>query len=256
MTLVNFRDPAVLADPDNRWIRPGVVHRSAQPYPSADQAVVDQLNGAGIRTVVDLRGDAEADPEDWSAAAAAGIEIVAARIQPTNPALDACMREMTTAADLGAFYLLMAESAPESVVLAVEAAARPGGVLLHCAAGKDRTGLLVALLLDLVGVPAEEIVADYARTNEALTQIFEILAERNRSALNDYHAGSLTVPAPLLEAPAGAIAAFLELVAARYGGTEAFLAHCGVRPATIEAYRAKAAATAPAAATAGTEAVA
>ncbi|MET9401123.1 tyrosine-protein phosphatase [Kitasatospora sp. NPDC002965] len=261
MSLVNFRDPATLADPDGRWVRPGALYRSAQPYPAADGATVAELNAAGIRTVIDLRGDAEADPADWAEAAAAGIEIVEARIQPTNPALEVSMRGMVTAADLGAFYLLMAESAPESVARAVEAAARPGGALLHCAAGKDRTGLLTALLLDLVGVPAEEIVADYARTNEALTQIFEILAERNRSALNDYHAGSLTVPAPLLEAPAGAMVAFLELVAARYGGTEGFLAHCGVRAATVEAFRAKAAANAAApvataSATAGAEALA
>ncbi|MEV7779890.1 tyrosine-protein phosphatase [Kitasatospora sp. NPDC088351] len=257
MSLVNFRDPAVLADPDSRWIRPGAVHRSAQPHAAAAPAILAQLREAGIRTIVDLRGDAEARPADWAEAEAAGIQVVAARIQPTSDALDASMREMTTAADLGAFYLLMAESAPEAVVAAVEAATRPGGVLLHCAAGKDRTGLLIALLLDLVGVPAEEIVADYARTNEALTQIWANLADRNRSAMNDYQAGTLTVPAPLLEAPAGAMVAFLELVDTRYGGTEAFLAHCGVVPATIEAFRAKAGVAADAAvAAAGTEAVA
>ncbi|MEU1284288.1 tyrosine-protein phosphatase [Kitasatospora sp. NPDC005856] len=242
MSLVNFRDPAVLADPGARWVRPGVLHRSAQPFPAADAAIVEQLRTAGILTVIDLRGDAEADAADWAAARADGVDVVAARIQPTGEALDAAMRAMTTDEDLGAFYLLMAESAPAAVKLAVEAAARPGGLLLHCAAGKDRTGFLTAILLDLLGVPAEEIVADYARTNAALTQIFEGLAERNRNALNDYQAGSLTVPRPLLEAPAGAMAAFLELVNARYGGTEGLLAHCGVDAATVQAFRAKAAA--------------
>ncbi|WP_406209624.1 tyrosine-protein phosphatase [Kitasatospora sp. NBC_01560] len=249
MTLVNYRDPAALADPEGRWVRAGVLHRSAQPFPAAGPAVVELLTAAGIRTVVDLRGAAESEPADWAEAQAAGVEVVAARIDPTSAALEASMREMTTAADLGAFYLLMAESAPGAVALAVEAAARPGGVLLHCAAGKDRTGLLTALLLDLLGVPAEEIVADYARTTDALPQIFAGLAERNRAALNDYASGALKVPAPLLEAPAGAMAAFLELVATRHGGTEAFLAHCGVDAATVEAFRAKAAAPATAAAT-------
>ncbi|MER7706122.1 tyrosine-protein phosphatase [Kitasatospora sp. NPDC097605] len=241
MTLVNFRDPAALTDPEGRWVRPGVVHRSAQPFPVDNASIVEQLNAAGIRTIIDLRGDAEADEADWAHARAAGIEVVAARIQPTNPELEAAMRTMTEDAELGAFYLLMAESDPAAVKLAVEAATRPGGLLLHCAAGKDRTGFLTALLLDLLGVPAEEIVADYARTTEALAQIFEGLAERNRNALNDYHAGSFTVPRPLLEAPAGAMAAFLELVDARYGGTEGLLAHCGVDTATVEAFRVKAA---------------
>ncbi|MFJ4795635.1 tyrosine-protein phosphatase [Kitasatospora purpeofusca] len=242
MTLVNFRDPATLADPAGRWIRPGALYRSAQPFPHDNADIAAQLRTAGVRTVVDLRGDAEARDDDWAVSAADGVEVVAARIQPTNGDLAAAMRAMTTDADLGAFYLLMAESAPEAVKLAVEAAARPGGVLLHCAAGKDRTGLLTALLLDLLGVPTEEIVADYARTGAALTQIFEGLAERNRAALNDYENGTLTVPRPLLEAPAGAMAAFLELVGSRYGGTEGFLAHCGVDAGTVAAFRAKAAA--------------
>ncbi|MFB7473631.1 tyrosine-protein phosphatase [Kitasatospora sp. NPDC056184] len=250
MTLVNFRDPAALTDPEGRWIRPGVLHRSAQPYPADDASVVEQLNAAGVRTIIDLRGDVEAEDTDWAQSRAAGIEVVAARVQPTDPRLEAAMKEMTTDADLGAFYLLMAESAPEAVKLAVEAATRPGGLLVHCAAGKDRTGWLTALLLDLLGVPAEEIVADYHRTTEALPQIWANLAERNRAALNDYEGGTFVVPRPLLEAPADAMAAFLELVAARYGGTEGLLAHCGVDAATVEAFRAKAAAATAAGVTA------
>ncbi|MET8701498.1 tyrosine-protein phosphatase [Kitasatospora sp. NPDC058032] len=240
MTLVNFRDPAALADPEGRWVRHGVLHRSAQPFPADDASIVEQLNAAGVRTIIDLRGGAEADDADWAQSQAAGIEVVAARVQPTDRKLEAAMMEMTTDADLGHFYLLMVESAPGAVKLAVEAATRPGGLLVHCAAGKDRTGWLTALLLDLLGVPAEEIVADYHRTTAALPQIFEGLAERNRNALNDYHAGSLTIPRQLLEAPADSMAAFLDLVRARYGGTEGLLAHCGVDAATIEAFRAKA----------------
>ncbi|MFE4355629.1 tyrosine-protein phosphatase [Kitasatospora sp. NPDC056800] len=243
MSLVNFRDPAALADPASRWIRPGALFRSAQPFPAADAAVVAQLGEHGITTVVDLRGEAETGPEDWAAAEAAGIAVVAARIEPTNDELARAMRTMTTAEDLGVFYLLMAESAPRALAAAVEATVRPGGVLVHCAAGKDRTGLLTALLLELLGVPAEEIVADYARTNEAIQRIWAGLAERNRAALNEVEAGRLVVPAPLLEAPAGAMSAFLDLVRARHGGAAGFLAACGVTAETIEAFRAKAAAS-------------
>ncbi|MFF2040539.1 tyrosine-protein phosphatase [Kitasatospora sp. NPDC058170] len=240
MSLVNFRDPAVLTDPDGLRIRPGALYRSAQPFPAADEAVVAQLHTAGIRTIVDLRGTAECETADWAAAEASGVTVVAARFEPTGDALDAAMRTMTTAADLGAFYLLMAETTPGALAAAVEAAARPGGVLLHCAAGKDRTGLLTALLLDLLDVPAERIVADYARTTEALPQIFAGLAERHRAALNDSR--EFHVPAPLLEAPAEAMAVFLDLVRARHGGSAAFLTACGVAPATLDAFRAKAAA--------------
>ncbi|MEV7358057.1 tyrosine-protein phosphatase [Kitasatospora sp. NPDC091276] len=254
MSLVNFRDPAALADPASRWIRPGTLFRSAQPFPAADEAVVAQLREHGITTIVDLRGESESRPEDWAAAEAAGIAVVLARIEPTNDELAQAMRAMTTAEDLGAFYLLMAESAPQGLAAAAEATVRPGGVLVHCAAGKDRTGLLTALLLELLGVPAEEIVADYARTNEAIEQIWAGLADRNRAALNEVEAGRLVVPAPLLEAPAGAMSTFLDLVRAKHGGAEGFLTACGVTAETLDAFRAKAAARAAASTEAGTAA--
>ncbi|MFB7907718.1 tyrosine-protein phosphatase [Kitasatospora sp. NPDC001309] len=250
MSLVNFRDSAVLSDPEGLRIRPGVLYRSAQPFPAADEAVVAQLRACDIRTVVDLRDPRETRPDDWAAAEAAGIAVVAAPVNPATDALTAHMATMTTAADLGEFYLLLAESAPEAVAAAVEATTRPGAVLLHCAAGKDRTGLLTALLLDLLGVPADRIVEDYARTAEALPQIFANLAERHRTALNDRGTATrvtdsegrtLTIPAPLLQAPAEAMSVFLGHVRTRHGGAEAFLPACGVPAATLAAFRSKAA---------------
>lgn len=242
MTLVNFRDPAVLGDPEGLRVRPGVLYRSAQPFPAADAATVEQLRACDIRTIVDLRDGSETHPADWAAAQSAGIAVVAAPVNPATDGLAERMRTMATAADLGDFYVLMAESAPAAVAAAVEAAARPGAVLLHCAAGKDRTGLLTGLLLDLLGVPAELIVADYVRTAEALPQIFAGLAERHRTALNNRP--DLHIPAPLLEAPAEAMAVFLDLVRTRHGGAAAFLPACGVSEETLAAFRAKAAAEA------------
>ncbi|MFH9350345.1 tyrosine-protein phosphatase [Kitasatospora sp. NPDC017646] len=249
MSLVNFRDSAVLSDPEGLRIRPGVLYRSAQPYPAADGAVVAQLRSCDIRTIVDLRDPRETRPADWAAAEAAGIAVVAAPVNPATDALTARMATMTTAADLGEFYLLLAESAPEAVAAAVEATTRPGAVLLHCAAGKDRTGLLTALLLDLLGVPAERIVDDYARTADALPQIFANLAERHRTALNghgstrvtDPQGRHLTIPAPLLQAPAEAMSVFLAHVRTRHGGAASFLPACGIPATTLTAFRAKAA---------------
>ncbi|MGA5822471.1 tyrosine-protein phosphatase [Kitasatospora sp. NPDC094028] len=242
MSLVNFRDPAVLSDPEGRRIRTGVLYRSAQPFPAADAAVVDQLRSCDIRTIVDLRDTRETDPADWAAAVDSGITVVAAPVDPATDRLAARLGTMTTAADLGDWYVLLAESAPQAVAAAVEAAARPGAVLLHCAAGKDRTGLVTALLLDLLGVPADRIVADYARTADALPQIFAGLAERHRTALNDrVQSGQLTIPAPLLEAPAEAMAVFLDRVRTHHGGAAAFLPACGVAAATLGAFLDKAA---------------
>jgi len=51
-------------------------------------------------------------------------------------------------------------------------AAKPGAVLFHCQAGKDRTGIVTALLLSLVGVPDSIIAADYAESQVCLRSVY------------------------------------------------------------------------------------
>ena len=53
------------------------------------------------------------------------------------------------------------------------ARARPGGVLVHCQVGRDRTGLVCALILSLVGVPPEAIAADYALSAARLRPLYD-----------------------------------------------------------------------------------
>ena len=65
--------------------------------------------------------------------------------------------------------------------------APPGGVAIHCHAGKDRTGVIVALLLDLVGVPAELIAEDYAESQIRLWPLYEqIIAKIGDEAQVDF----------------------------------------------------------------------
>ncbi|MFE7619564.1 tyrosine-protein phosphatase [Streptomyces sp. NPDC057496] len=250
MPLLNFRDPASVADPRSDRIRPGILFRSAQPDPVADAEIVGELHAHGIRVVVDLRSPDERDDDDWSAAEAAGITVVRAPIVPddTDAIAGPGITDLRTSADLGRFYADLATSAPTAVADAVRAAAGPGAALVHCAAGKDRTGLLVALLLELVGVSDDKIADDYVRTAAALPEILAALATRHRIALNDGAAGDEgdgtpgrpVVSAPLLQAPREAIEVFLETVRARHGSAEDFLLGCGVEAAAIDGFRAKA----------------
>ncbi|MFJ2132451.1 tyrosine-protein phosphatase [Streptomyces sp. NPDC087845] len=185
MPLLNFRDPALTADSHRNRICPATLFRSAQPFPAADQDTVRELRARGIRTIVDLRGDSERSDADWAAAAEAGIRVLWAPLDASAEMEAVDPRSLRTAEDLGRFYLTLAEITPRAIADAVTAAAAPGATLVHCAAGKDRTGLLVALLLDLAGVPLDEIAEDYARTADALPQIFAALAgAADRSALN------------------------------------------------------------------------
>jgi protein-tyrosine phosphatase len=74
-----------------------------------------------------------------------------------------------------AFYVAVLERWPERFAAAVTgvARARTGTVLIHCQAGRDRTGLLAACLLSLAGVEAESIAEDYSRSQECLQPLYD-----------------------------------------------------------------------------------
>ena len=75
-------------------------------------------------------------------------------------------------------YLGYLDRRPDSVAGALWVIAESrGGALVHCVAGKDRTGTVTALALSVAGVPDEEIVADYAATAERIAKIVERLID-------------------------------------------------------------------------------
>jgi protein-tyrosine phosphatase len=110
----------------------------------------------------------------------------------------------------------------------------PGGTpaLVHCAAGKDRTGVLVALLLDAAGVERDAIVADYAVTQERMAPIIERLA-----AASAYHEMAEQVPAFVYEARAGTMERFLALLDERWGGAASFFTANGAAPDAVDRWR-------------------
>ncbi len=82
-------------------------------------------------------------------------------------------------------YLGYLSERPESVVAAVRAISQAqGAALVHCAAGKDRTGTIVGLALSAAGADREAVTADYAATGERVAQIIERLAVRPAYADN------------------------------------------------------------------------
>lgn len=132
-------------------------------------------------------------------------------------------------------YLSYLADRPESVVGALRAIAHaPGVALVHCAAGKDRTGTTVALALSLAGAEREAIVADYAASSERMQQIVDKLmaSETYRANLEGRPVSShLTNPESM--------DAFLTYVEREYGGVETMLGHLGWTPEDTRAMWAK-----------------
>lgn len=136
------------------------------------------------------------------------------------------------APSLTALYATLIESPQaEGLVGVVRGiATSPGPVLAHCSAGKDRAGVMAALVLALLGVPREAIIADYVATGANMQGVLErfLRAMPAELAAQASESGALEAASGLLEAPADAITYVLDAWEAHEGGvTGWFLAHGG-----------------------------
>jgi protein-tyrosine phosphatase len=126
--------------------------------------------GYGIRTVVDLRSAEELDREPNPFAALP--DVVSYLHHPLN---DPATEERISAQPSGVErYITMVEAGGERIarIFTAFASARPG-ILFHCYAGRDRTGIVAALLLRLARVDVDTIVRDYEETDERMNARYE-----------------------------------------------------------------------------------
>jgi protein-tyrosine phosphatase len=132
-------------------------------------------------------------------------------------------------------YLGYLEERPEEVTGALRSiATADGAAIVHCAAGKDRTGVIVALALTVAGVQPEAIVADYMATGERIEAIIERLS-RSRTYAGDVTSRPVTAHLPREET----MKSFLEQLHVRYGGLLPWLAGHGFGDDELEVLRAK-----------------
>ncbi|WP_430253409.1 tyrosine-protein phosphatase [Neorhizobium sp. DAR64872/K0K18] len=107
--------------------------------------------------------------------------------------------------------------------------ARPGMVLFHCTAGKDRTGVVAAMLLATAGVSHADIVADYALTASAEGLIAQLRARSLAAGIDADHVERM------LASDAVTMEAFLACLDAAHGGIAAYLERIGLNAAEIDA---------------------
>lgn len=218
--LANLRDVST-ASP---LLVAGVLLRSDAPH-SADSAV-QQLASWPPRTVVDLRDHAEKRERHPYASYARIVDL---------PLLEGAANGT---AGLGRLYLGMLQppTAGRLVEFVTTVARAEGPVLVHCSAGKDRTGVAIAVTLRLLGIDRDSIVADYTRTSAAMPAVLSRLPLTTR-----YRAEAPALadqPVGLLGAPAEAMVGLLDGLDA-FGGVEAWLLENGGDAETIADLRAR-----------------
>ncbi len=139
-------------------------------------------------------------------------------------------------AGIARVYLRYLRQRPDSIVAALrdiaEAADEGGATIVHCAAGKDRTGTVVALALDLIGVDREAIEADYLATVPNAAAILDRLVNSPT-----YHDDVAETTVEEHSPRAGTMPAVLAAIDEHFGGTAAFLASAGWTDADTDRLR-------------------
>ena len=185
----------------------------------------------GVRTVIDLRADSERNGTfDPRFPRAVGERVKVEGVRYVNRALvdDAALKRLGEAENMFDRYIVMLNGRQEAFRdIFTSIAEADGGVLFHCFAGKDRTGLVAALLLDLAGVAPGDIAADFGETDRQLATQYERWVsqapEEKRQEMRDE-----------LRCPPERILGVLEFVATKWGGVASYLEGSGVAPATID----------------------
>lgn len=156
-------------------------------------------------------------------------------IDRRTPSLD---RRPETPQELGHGYVHMLEHAAPRLAIGLQlVAAAEQAVVFHCAAGKDRTGLLAALLLTAFDVDHASIVADYARTDEVMAEVNERLVPLIAATNPNAATKPITAHHPILRAPAVTMTEFLTVSTERHGSPLAPLRKAGLSPETEQRLR-------------------
>jgi protein-tyrosine phosphatase len=188
----------------------------------------EALRAYGVERIVDLRWHDElaADPPREL-----DVEVLHVPVFPDIG--DPAWRAAEAMGDRGREYAWLLEYCAERFSLAVTAAAEAdgGAVVVHCAAGKDRTGLVAALVLRLAGVPLEAIVEDYVTSGRNLAPLIEPWIEEAADDAERERRVYISVT------PRAAIEHAVRDVERRHGSVEEYLRSGGASDETIARIR-------------------
>ena len=226
----NFRDLGGYPTADGRSVRWRQLFRSDALH-HLTRRDVERLTGEfGIGHVVDLRSNQELRTEGR------GLLSSATPCFHHLPLFDGDLPEgaaRSAALTLADRYFLLVESAKQAIARVVTTIAESDApAVYYCAAGKDRTGVVSAVLLGVLGAREEVIVADYAATQERLDAIIDRLL-----ATESYQEMLAVLPEDTQHAEPETMISLLERLRERYGSVSDYVLAAGVSRSSVERLR-------------------
>jgi protein-tyrosine phosphatase len=226
----NFRDLGGYPTRAGRRLRRDTLYRADGLHHLTPRGVATVRDELGIRDVVDLRSSGEISLDGRGALEReSGIRfhhlpLFDGEISPEQ-------RRSADDVQLSERYWMMLRFAARPIARVVETLADARGpAVFHCAAGKDRTGVVSAVLLGALDVADEVIVADYAATREGLDAVVERLMQSE-----GYREMFAALPPDTLHAEPETMMQLLERVRGEHGSIRAYLREAGVAETTLDA---------------------
>jgi protein-tyrosine phosphatase len=221
--------------------RRGGVTRSGVLIRSDDVSVLtaagrEAMRAYGVTTVIDLRSSSERSGTFDARFPRPVVKMVKAQgVTYLHRELvdDASLKKLGEASNMFERYLVMLntrQSAFREIFTAIAQA--EGGLVFHCFAGKDRTGLVAAMVLALADVPPDEIAADFGETDRQLADAYE-------KWISDAPADKRDEMRDELRCPPERILGVLDYLEMNWGGAAAYLEASGMAPDAIDRLSAK-----------------
>ena len=226
---VNFRDQGGYPTENGRFVKWRRLFRSDSLHDLTESDVQTITGTLGLTTIVDLRSSNSVLEDGRGLLALSGIAyhnypfLERRGIEPPTSGSDPGER-------LTAIYQWILLNAGTLMAQAFNALAQDVNqpALFHCNAGKDRTGVLGATLLSVLGVSREDVVADFLMTNEVIDGILARI--KKMPGFQDSTRDGII-------APQSAIEKFLDVMQREFGGPESYLLLHGVQQETINVFK-------------------
>ncbi|GGL11063.1 tyrosine-protein phosphatase [Mangrovihabitans endophyticus] len=229
-TAYNFRDLGGYSGLDGRTVAWRRLFRTDSLH-RLDDAGWAAFRDLGVRTVVDLRRAFEVE-KHGRVRPADGLTYLNAVVEHVDWDEVPYSADEVRARWLADRYLNFTADGGDGIATALSVIADPDAapVVVHCMAGKDRTGVVCALALALLGVADEDIAADYALTEAPMTSLMAYLRDNNPAAVEGVE--------HRFECPPAAMRLFLDDLRSEHGSVESYVRRIGLTGEQVQTMRA------------------